>query len=470
VGLIRRIRSALVFLSVGASIVVVPTVAAAATRPPNIVVILTDDQPVNTLQRMPNVQRLQAGGVTFTRAIITDPLCCPSRATILTGLFAHSTGVYTNGDAGDTAIGGHAAFEANGNETRTIATYLDAAGYRTGLFGKYMNRYFASDDIPPGWDRFHAFVGANANYYDYQAVHFTAGSGRTLRRYGSDRADYSTDVFGRRAFRFLRAQDGAAPFFVLYAPYAPHGPIVPAAVDRDVTAPGSYRTPAWNERDVSDKPAYIRSQDPITADLAARWDRTYGTLASVDRWLGRFRNALAARGLLRSTVFLFLSDNGFTWGDHRWNSKRAPYERSIRVPFVMSGPGIPHRSIGTLVSNVDVTPTLLAMAGVPAGPFDGKSLVRLFAGGSLARGSILLEHANLVSGVPSYCGSRTRRWKYVVYRSGFEELYDLANDPDELRNAARRRPALVRSFRESLASRCSPLPPGFPVDFWSRFG
>lgn len=444
---------------------------ATAVAPPNIVVVLTDDQPVRTLQLMQHVQALRSTGVTFHRAIVTNPLCCPSRASILTGLYSHATGVYTNGDHADASIGGYQAFAANGNLTRTVAVALDEAGYRTGLFGKFLNHYGPTDPIPPGWDEFHAFVDPNGAYYDYDAVHSRAGRATDYRSYGSDPAEYSTTVFGRRALRFLRAQEAATPFFMLFTPFAPHGPRKPAPRDVDVSAPSDFRSPAWNERDVSDKPPYIRGLAPIRRDLSAHWDHQYGSLESVDRWLGRFRAALRDRHLLGRTVFVFLSDNGFTWGDHRWNFKRAPYERSIRVPFVISGPGIPHRGIGTPVSNVDLAPTLLDLAGVSAGPFDGRSLLPLFTGDAFGRTAILLEHGRDAGHeVPSYCGLRTPRWKYVAYADGFEELYDLERDPDELRNVAGRRASRVERLREQTRQRCDPLPPGFPVGFWGALG
>lgn len=439
---------------------------AVAVPPPNIVVILTDDQPVRTLQLMEHVQALRSRGVTFHDAVASNALCCPSRATILTGLYSHSTGVYTNGDA-DEAIGGYRAFEENGNLDRTIAVSLDGAGYRTGLFGKFLNHYTRDDPVPPGWDQFHAIVGTNGRYYGYEAVHAWAGGPVNHRSYGFDPADYSTSVFGRRALRFLHGQDATTPFFLFFAPFAPHGPRTPAVRDADVTAPGDYRTLAWNEADVSDKPPYIRTLPPISRDLSDPWDSQYGSLESVDRWLGRFRTELADRRLLSRTVFVFLSDNGFTWGDHRFNYKRAPYERSIGVPFVLSGPGIPHRGIRTVVANVDLAPTLLDLAGVAAGPFDGRSLVPLFDGGSLGRRAVLLEHArDPEHGIPSYCGLRTPRWKYVAYAGGFEEVYDLRRDPNELRNRAGPGMWHIDELRQETRRRCDPLPPGFPDGFW----
>ena len=217
---------------------------------PNVIVILTDDQTVGTLQLMPNVRALARGGTTFANAFISNPLCCPSRAAILTGLTSGHTGVWTNGD-GDHRWGGWSSFRHNAlnedgspydggsNEDRTIAAALSAAGYRTGLYGKYLNHYDLPDGgvappIPPGWTNWFSFVGNNGQYYDYRI----SDQGQ-LERYGSAPRDYSTDVLGRAARGFLRSpdiQDGSRPFFLYYAPFAPHGSMVPGPRDHDVRA------------------------------------------------------------------------------------------------------------------------------------------------------------------------------------------------------------------------------------------
>ncbi len=403
-------------------------------------------------------------------------MCCPSRATILTGLFSGHTGVWTNGYGGKT-VGGWGAFRSQGrnadgslfggdgnNEGRTVALSLQQAGYATGLFGKYLNHFEArTGNAPPtpiGWTSWHSFIGGNGGYYDYR----TDDDG-VLHTHGNGPDDYSTDVFGRQARRFLRSpkiQDGTQPFFLYFSPFAPHTQMIPAPQDEDVRAPGSFESPAYNERDVSDKPPYVRDE-PLLGQksydkMSAQWDGTYGTLRGVDRWLGRFERALPDPVRAR-TIFIFTSDNGYEWGDHRLNYKEYPYERSIRVPLIMAGPGIPRGSSDALVQNADLTPTILDFAGLPGGPFDGASLVPVLTGsGPPPHNEILLEHLTTTH-LPSYCGLRTARWTYVRYRDGFQELYDLARDPNQMRNVASSRPRQRRLLSQRTDAACDPKPP-----------
>jgi arylsulfatase A-like enzyme len=452
--------------------------ARAATRPPNVILIITDDQPIDTLQKMPAVRRLARRGTMFTAAVVSNSLCCPSRSTILTGLSSGHTGVWTNGD-GRTRWGGWPAFQHKGvdadgtpfngdgnNEARTVASYLRDAGYRTGLFGKYLNHYElpagSLPSVPEGWSSWHAFVGRNGAYYGYDL-----NENGVLRHHGYRQTDYSTDVLGRRVRRFLSApavQDGSMPFFLAFTPYAPHGPPIPATRDLAVRAPISFRSPAYNERDVRDKPRYVRRTPLLSirrrAALATRWDRMYGALRSVDRWVGRFSDALP-RGVRRRTVFIFTSDNGYTWGDHRLTFKAYPYERSVRVPLIVAGPGIAHRRTNLVVENADIAPTILDLAGLSGtgGPYDGLSLVPVLRGtGTISRTAALLEHSTMHD-VPSYCGVRTARWKYILYLNGFQELYNLARDPWELHNVARSRPRVRRTLRQKSLALCQPRPP-----------
>jgi N-acetylglucosamine-6-sulfatase len=450
---------------------------ALAARRPNIVLILTDDQPMDTLQKMPNVRALAGRGLTFRRAVVSNSLCCPSRATLLTGLYAGHTGVWTNGD-GSRRWGGWPAFRRNGinesgglfsgtgnNEGRTLALYLQQAGYRTGLFGKYMNHYEVADGappVPPGWSTWHSFVGGNGHYYGYR----TSDDG-VLHHHRTGRRDYSTNVFGRKARAFLRLphiQDGTQPFFLYYTPYAPHGAVTPARRDEGVRAPTSFETRAYNERDVRDKPPYVRRTRLLTSHdhdrMTHAWDRVYGALRSVDRWVGRFRRALPD-AVRRRTVFIFTSDNGQEWGNHRLDFKTYPYERSIRVPLIVAGPGIRHGASGSIVVNADLMPTILDLTGEGGvgGPYDGRSLVPILRGtGKLTRNGVLLEHLTMHE-APSYCGLRTPDWMYAVYRGGFQELYNLVHDPYQLHNVARRRPAIRRALHDRTMQLCRPRPP-----------
>jgi len=270
---------ALVVLSFGRA-------AAQPTRRPNFVFILTDDQPVGTVGGMRNVSAIMANGTAFEDAIISNPLCCPSRATILTGLYSHDNGVYTNG--GGDPFGGYPAFAAHDDQDRTFALALHDAGYDVGLFGKYLNHYDGSPQ--PGWDAFDSFVGSNGSYYNYD---WTTDFGAPVF-HGSDAADYSTDVAGSAANDWLASRNPTQPFFLYFSPFGPHAPITPAPQDVGATTSTSFATAAYNEADVSDKPSYIQARglygSSEATKLGTRWDDQYATLLSIDRWVGAFRD------------------------------------------------------------------------------------------------------------------------------------------------------------------------------------
>jgi arylsulfatase A-like enzyme len=468
--------------------------ARAVAGHPNVVMIITDDQVINTLQLMPNVRALARRGTTFKQAFVSNSLCCPSRATIFTGLYSHQNGVYSLDNAN---YGGFYAFTSNGNETRSLPYVLDghnaeAVNYNTALFGKYLNNYpgddptiYPADYVPAGWDTWDAFSGKNGNYYNYTLIQKDGLAPPVFETHKHDPSlDYSTNVLGDDAVTWLGAQDESTPFFLYFAPYGPHGPQVPAPGDEGITAPTPFKTPSFNEADVSDKPPYVQSAPLYTAtdiaNLQGHWDRQYATLASIDRYVGSIEDALTPTQL-SNTVFVFMSDNGYTFGDHRFDYKLVPYERSIRVPLIIAG-AAPTQPRGDhhIVMNADLMPTILQLTGltpaVPnALPFDGVSLTPLLgAGGTWApRSAILLEHLDdptTLRYVPSYCGVRTSRWMYAVYVDGFQELYDLKADPNELTNIAASRPVVLARRRVETQQLCDPLPPDFPSDFWSQFG
>src|SRR5215211_2411412 len=202
-----------VLLSLGVS-GSMPKDVEALTAKPNIVFILADDMRKNDLRYMPKTRSLlQEKGMTFQNAFVSNALCCPARATIMRGQYAHNTKVWRNGGSN----GGWRAYRDNGNQKDNVATRLDAAGYRTGLFGKYLNGYKQTTGRPPGWDRWFAHVNG-INYYDYQI-----NDDGTTRHYGSRSADYETDVMANHAKTFIGTSAKAGvPFFAYVAPYAPH--------------------------------------------------------------------------------------------------------------------------------------------------------------------------------------------------------------------------------------------------------
>ena len=435
-----------------------PATGGPSSTHPNVVLIVTDDQRSDSLHVMPGVQRLLVRqGMTLRRAIVSNPLCCPSRASILTGRYSHTTGVYFNRGP----HGGWRAFKSS--ESSTIATALHSVGYRTALIGKYMNGYGRDLYVPPGWDRWFAFAGANGAYYDYTMFDNAGGPHRVP--FGSSPSDYSTDVIRRHAVSFIRTTPRGTPFFLMVTPYAPHGPPIPAARDRDDLADAPVHLgPAVNEADTSDKPAYIRHHGPVVPDFMRKLTRRqWETLQAVDDLVSGVLRALSETARSRTTLVIFTSDNGVANGEHRWRYKMDPYEESIRVPFVIRYPGvIPAGATSrALVSNVDIAGTIADFAGASL-PTDGPSMRPIVTGARASiRGSVLLEHIRYTSVVPTYCGLRTRRFTFVRYATREEELYDLRSDPAELMNVVKARPKTAARLRALTKARCRPVPPGF---------
>jgi arylsulfatase A-like enzyme len=368
--------------------------------------------------------------------------------------------VYTN--HGGERYGGFRAFR----DTSTIATWLDDAGYRTALFGKYLNGYTASY-VPPGWDTWFATY-QNGGFYDYLAA-----DDYVMRPYGSDRADYGTTVLAQGAVGFIESTPAGTPLFLHFSPHAPHEPATAAPGDGNAFADlEPWRPESYGEADVSDKPEYIAERAPLDPAATARIDgfrkRQYRSLLSVDRAVGDILDALEATGRLSNTLIVFTADNGMLWGEHRWDAKLVPYEESIRVPFVVrfdaaiGGPWVDER----LVLNVDLAPTIADLAGIAAPGAEGRSLVPILDGSARAwRTDFLLEHMQKgAGGVPTYCGLRTERHVFVRYVTGEEELYDLARDPAQLENLADAgSAALRRELLRRLRELCDPAPPGLAL-------
>jgi N-acetylglucosamine-6-sulfatase len=420
---------------------------------PNFVFVMTDDQDLATFEQMPLVrEKLGRAGMTFTNAFVTNPVCCPSRATLLTGQYSHNHGVLAN----EPPRGGFDKFRSEDRERDTIPVWLNRAGYYTGLIGKYLNRYPEGGPntyIPPGWNEWAVIfsnVGSDA-FYNY-----SINDGGSIQTRGSQEGDYITDVILSRSLAFLRRTeaDDAKPFFLHITPNAPHRPAIPAP--RHASAlPGIRmpRTPNWNEADISDKPRWLRDFfTPITPDLENGIDFLYQqrarSLLSVDEMVSRVVDELDAMGDLQNTYIFFTSDNGFLMGSHRFGrGKDAPYEESIRVPLVVRGPGIRAGSTHeSFVLNNDFAPTILTLAGVPVpASVDGRSFTALLQGQKPSgwRNDFLIEHwapqgpsleDDTSAAIPDYAGVRTERYVYVEYITGETELYDLSNDPFQLQS------------------------------------
>lgn len=410
---------------------------AEAHRQPNVILIVTDDQRWDTLWAMPNVQRLLAGhGITFTNAVVTTPLCCPARASILSGQYAHTTGVYDNVPP----AGGAPSF----SDASSLATWLRDAGYTTGLVGKYLNLYslLPAGYIPPGWDEWHAIAQERqVNFYDY-----VLNENGTLVDYGSAPEDYSTTVLARRAVDFVSNAEG--PFYLHFAPIAPHGPATVAPGDEDAFADlPPLEAPSFDEADVTDKP-WGDERPPLSPEVEQNIHllrrHMLQSLLPVDRAIGDIVDALIARGQLDNTVIAFTSDNGYMWGEHRRRAKVWPYEESVRVPMVLRVPWIDTAvTDARLVANIDLAPTFAQLALTEPGlPVDGLSLVPLLQRKQVPwRGALMLEYLGEQTGgedelPPQYEAVRTERYVYVEYVNGWRELYDLQTDPGQLTNRA----------------------------------
>jgi N-acetylglucosamine-6-sulfatase len=435
-------------------------------RWPDIVLIVTDDQRVGLLDAMPTVRRvLSSRGVTYSNAMVPTSLCCPSRASLLTGMYAHGTGVWTNGPVKslDVAPGGERVFMRNGNERRTLAVALDSVGYRTGLVGKYLNGYRQKRGVPRGWDKWMAFDGA-PNYY-----HYRLGA----KRFGGVPREYSTDVIARKARRVIRSTPASRPLFLYVAPFAPHYPFTPAPRDRrtDVSAFVHRRDfGALNERNVTDKPLWLQGLDltsrSLMHDVAESQHRA---MMSVDRLVRVVVDSLRVRGNLHHTLLVFTSDNGLLWGEHRLAMKNMPYARATEVPLVIRWdshlPAGASRRAEAL--NIDVTATIADAARLDMPWIEGRSLLQRAGGGSIVEAARTFP--SMYSAVehyvrrPAYCGWRTRTRLYVRYATGEEELYLYRSDPFERRNVAHV-PAhrqVLRAMRRHARAACAPAPPGF---------
>jgi arylsulfatase A-like enzyme len=428
------------------------------------VFVLTDDQRWDSLGYMDTVQRDLVGhGVNFSNAFVVNPMCCPSRASILSGQWSHTTGVFKNSPPD----GGFVTFEPH--ETNTIATTLQAAGYRTGMIGKYLNGYdeLEAGHVPPGWDRWFAFTTGSGNGA-YQDVDYS-DDGKAVAT-GAGPADYSTTVLADKAVDFIRTTPANQSLFLYLAVKAPHLPATPAPQYAQAFADlPPYRPPSFNEADVSDKPKYIRDLPLLTpteiADIDATRLNQLRTLLSVDDAVGRLVDTLRAEGRLSSTMLVFMSDNGWLYGEHRRTQKSVPYEESIRVPLVIRYDPMTAsaRTDAHLALNVDLAPTFAALAGTSQPGAEGSSLLPLLGPGvprDVAwRTNFLVEH--LGAGA-TYCAVRATSAIYVIYQDGEEELYDLKADPYELQNLAGD-PAhadLLESLRARTRKLCQPPVPG----------
>jgi N-acetylglucosamine-6-sulfatase len=417
---------------------------------PNIVFITTDDMRVEDLRVMPNVQRLLIDrGTYFTNSYAPFPLCCPTRASWLTGQYNHNNGVMGNASAGHPE-GGFAALDAS----NTVATWLQDAGYQTAFVGKFLNHYglVKPVTVPPGWAEWHAALGAN-NYYSTALRENHTGTLVTTRYDGQ----YQVGLYGSIARDIMNARlPGEAPLFLWVSQFAPHsgGPVEPDDPRiANPAVPDRYRDlyagtplpkdPSYNEEDVSDKPAQVRSlgliKPAMEAQLTESNQQRWESLRAVDDSVQNIVRTLRDNGELANTILVFSSDNGYMFGEHRIHAgKTVAYEPSARVPLVIRGPGFPAgESRRAAVATIDLAPTFADAAGTTPGlTVDGRSLLPLADSPSTwpDRTLVLEAGPTVVGGDDIYHGIRTPQYKYIRHSTGEVEFYDLDNDPNEMQS------------------------------------
>ncbi len=475
-----------------------PASAGPAGERPNFIVVMTDDQSPGMMRAMPSVKRLIGDrGASFTNSFVSYPLCCPARATMLTGQYAHNHGV-----KGNNALSG-GGYKALEDKPATIAAWLQAAGYETAFVGKWLNGLRTPRVPPPGWSRWNALVGAGgeglSSFYDFEV--FQAGGDPV--HYGTARADYQTDALNRDFVLPLIAEQALTPepFFLWFSVHPPHdglgrddpagrrcsiGPpdvrggrqsaIPPPRYTRRFARAPLPRPPSFNEADVSDKPKAVAGRPRLGANQREIIRMNYrcglASLLAVDDAVHEIVAGLKRTGQLEDTVLIFTSDNGMLNGEHRIKAgKNRPYDEVLRVPLEISGPTIlPGSEPDAPVANVDLAPTILDLAGasVPAELArtpDGVSLAATLRSGVGDRGrAIPIEGRNNVRRsrrgfkAVSYVGVRTLRYSYVEYRRARarskraaialpigagrttdRELYDMKTDPYQLDNVYAKR-------------------------------
>lgn len=432
---------------------------------PNFVVVMTDDQALDTMRAMPRTRALLGGGGTsFRQALVSFPLCCPSRASFLTGQYAHNHGVRDN----QAPAGGIQALDQN----RTLPVWLQRGGYRTGFVGKYLNGYGKRDSggpelVPPGWDRWVAAGGKEkTGAYDYEL-----NEDGKLIGYGSGPADYKTTVMADRAVQFVRSSARSKrPFFLWVATSAPHtdNGLAKNAARNPLPAPGDRGTygkvklprgEAFDEADVSDKLPFVRRLDRLDRSKVDRMRVTYvsqlESLIAVDRLVKRVVGQLERSGELENTIVVFTSDNGFLRGQHRIDSGKSKlFDESVRVPLLVRGPGFPAgRIVDAPVANIDLTRTIADLSGTDPGlDLDGAPLLDAVEGRGHDR-SVLLEVFERAD--DRFVAVRNRRYVYADRKGAPAELYDHRHDPREMRNVAAA-PA-YRAVRRRLAKRVEAL-------------
>ncbi len=406
---IFMLQGGIVWASSGAS--------ARTGRRPNILIILTDDQAAPTMSTMPKTLRwFKRGGRTYRNFFVTTPFCCPSRASLFTGQYAHNHGVQKNWAGGRLV------------QRTTMQYYLQRNRYKTAMVGKYLSGDLPRD--PPFFDKWATFQ--KPGYYN---TRFNV-NGRMRDVHG-----YSTTYLSAKARGIISGFErrDRRPWFLLVSTFAPHFPFAAEGKYADLQIPRWEGTPAQFEGSRRDKPPWVRRANTSFEDGQRIRQRQLRTLKSVDDLVGGMKRRLGRLNERSRTLAFFLSDNGYMWAEHGLRAKEHPYTGSVRTPLFVTWPGhvAPGSVSSRMVGNIDVAPTVLRAAGPlnPAHPIDGRPL---FSPGTRER--LLLE--NWPDDFPEWASLRSKRYQFVEYyrRTGgvkFREYYKLRKDPWQLTNVLR---------------------------------
>ena len=431
-----------------------PSQAASTGKKPNIVFVLTDDLSMNLLKYLPAVQKMSKDGTTFSNYYVTDSLCCPSRSSIFTGRYPHSTGVFTNLGPD----GGYPLFKGKHLDEDTFATDLQTAGYRTSMMGKLMNGYQpgtpaapAQDQVPKGWNEW--TLAGNA----YGEYNYNLNQNGTVVHHGKKPKDYLTDVMSGRGQDFIkRSAAEKQPFMLEIATFAPHGPATPAPRDKklfpNLKVP---RTKLYGAK-TKNAPSWLKAMTLTAKDtpqMDAAYRRRIRSIQAVGDMVTKLRGQLRASGVADNTYLVFSSDNGFHLGEHSMpGGKQTAFDSDINVPLVVVGPDVPKgHTTDAMASNIDLRATFDAIAGIHApATVDGQSLAPLLSSPArkpTPRDFVLVEHhgpdtdprdpdhpGKKAANPPSYEAIRSHTFLYVKYVDGEREYYDTAKDPRQLDN------------------------------------
>lgn len=412
-----------------------------AAERPNVIFVLVDDLRFDMMGhaghpwvQTPNIDALARRGVRLSNAFVTTALCSPSRASMLTGQYAHRHRVVDN----NSPIPGGTTF---------FPQQLQAAGYETAFIGKW-HMGGESDAPQPGFNRWVSFRG--------QGSYLPTRDGLNVDGKAVAQRGYITDELTDYAVDWLKDRGRERPFFLYLSHKAVHSDFVPAERHKGRYAGKPFIPPATmadTPGNDDGKPMWVRNQRNSwhgvdypyhsALDIAAYYRRYAETLLAVDDSLGRIVALLTERRMLDGTLIIFMGDNGFSFGEHGLIDKRTAYETSMRVPLVMAGAGVPAGAIvSEVVANIDIAPTVLDAAGVKPPPMDGRSFLSLARGERVAwRESLLYEYywERNFPQTPTMHAVRGARYKYIRYYGLWDtdELYDLVDDPHETRNLVR---------------------------------